>query len=45
VKYQYNSHWQWIAATGYFRPGTLENIAQKPAKNAYWLSLQLMYQL
>lgn len=45
VRWQRNHHWQWVGVLGYFRPGKVQPIWNKPAKSATWLTLQVLFML
>lgn len=45
VRWQQNTHWQWVGVLGHFRPGNVSYIGDKPAGQASWIALQLQYTL
>ncbi len=42
-RFAVNKHWQFVGAFGYFWPGKVKPINNKPAKPASWLALQALY--
>lgn len=45
IRYQYNKHWQFTGAFGYFKPGDLEQINFKDPEDAVWFAFQILFSL
>ncbi len=45
LRHQHNEHWQFTGVLGYFNPGDLEQINFKNPENAFWMGLQVQYNL
>jgi hypothetical protein len=45
ARWQQNNHWQWVGVLGFFRPGKVQLIGDKPAESATWMAFQLQYTL
>lgn len=45
MRWQYNLHWQFVGAFGYFWPGSLQHINNQPVNNASWLAFQVLLTL
>ena len=43
IRYQVLKHWQLTGAFGYFMPGVLSPVNNKPAKNSEWYALQVLF--
>lgn len=43
ISYKKFKHFKFIGAFGYFRPGNIMPINNRPAKNANWCTLQVLY--
>ncbi len=43
VRYHFLKHWQLTGVFGYFMHGELSPIDNKPAKDAEWLALQVLF--
>lgn len=43
LRYQILKHWQITSALGYFIPGELSDINNKPPENASWIAFQVLY--
>ncbi len=45
VRYRVHANWQAVSAFGYFIPGRVEQINNRPAKPSTWFALQVLYEL
>ena len=43
IRYQVLNHWQLTGSFGYFIPGELSPINNKPAKDAEWVAMQVLF--